>query len=531
MSISITRYVDIVSGVGGAAVVALRDFNLRAYTDNAALPGNVVASFTDPTDVGNYFGNASVEFKVATNYLGFVSKTISSPRSISFVRRRDAAGSPAAVYGTLSSSFADITALLATNNQLTASFADPTVVANITGLTATGTTKNDLAAMLQTQLRASPAITYSSEEYTPFAAAVVTYDINKDAFVITAPGNSALPDVFQSFQFTGADGTSALVLSTAFGINEATATAVPSFPASTTAPLDTVTADAAENDNFGSFGYISNNTANALTLADVESVAAWNHAQNNKFVYCVGVNTQADALTYYNALKGYSGTCLQIRSATPLNVNDVYQEFSPAEIFGAIDFTQPAASQNFMFYQFDNRRPAITDNTGADVMDAARTNYIGRTQKSGQKIAFYQEGVLMGGSTAAVDLTTYTGEIWLKDSILTVCMNGLLALPTIPANREGRTTVLGLIQGPIDSGLENGVISVGKTLNNLQRAYITQITGNSTAWRQVEDKGYWVDASVESEVVNGVTKYYINYLLVYGKNDQIRKITGRDVLI
>lgn len=530
MSISITRYVDIVSGVGGASAVALRDYNLRVYTDNAALPGNVVASFTDPTDVGNYFGNASAEYKVATNYLGFVSKAISSPRSISFVRRRDAAGSPASVYGSLSSSLAEINSTMTTDNALTATFGG-TVQVSIVGMTGTMATKNAVAALLQTQLRAAAPVTYESTSYEPFENAVVTYDSNKDSFVVTAPDASAMPDVFHSFQFTGTSGSSAEVLSTALGINESTAVTVPSFPASTTAPLDTVTADAAENDNFGSFGYISNNIANVLTLADVEAVSAWNHAQNNKFVYCVGVGSQADAVTYYNALKGYSGTCLQVRSDTPLNANDVYQEFSPAEIFGAIDFTQPAASQNFMFYQFDNRRPAITDNPGADAMDAVRTNYIGRTQKSGQKIAFYQEGVLMGGSTAAVDLTTYTGEIWLKDSILTVCINGLLALPSIPANREGRTTVLGLIQGPIDSGLENGVISVGKTLSNLQRAYITQITGNSTAWRQVEDKGYWVDASVESEVVNGVTKYYINYLLVYGKNDQIRKITGRDVLI
>lgn len=494
------------------------------------MPGNVVASFTDPTDVGAYFGNASAEFKVATNYLGFVSKTISSPRSISFVRRRDAAGSPAAVYGTLSSSLVTINSTMTTDNALNATFGD-TVQVPITGMTGTMATKNDVAALLQTQLRAAAPVTYQSTSYEPFENAVVTYDSNKDVFVITAPDASTMPTVFHSFKFTGTSGSSADVLSTVLGINGATAASVPSFPASTTAPLDTVSSDAAEDDNFGSFGFISNITGNILTLADVESVAAWNHAQNNKFVYCVGVANQADAITYEAALRGYSGTMLQLRSDTPLNANDIYQEFSPAEIFGAIDFTQPAASQNFMFYQFDNRRPAITDNAGADAMDAVRVNYIGRTQKAGQKIAFFQRGSLMGGSTAAVDLTTYAGEIWLKDAILTVCINGLLALPSIPANREGRTTVLGLIQNPIGSALTNGVISVGKVLTNLQRAYVTQITGNYTAWRQVEDKGYWIDASVESEVVNGVTEYYINYLLVYGKDDQIRKITGRDVLI
>ncbi|OYW78788.1 MAG: hypothetical protein B7Z19_06545, partial [Polynucleobacter sp. 32-46-5] len=85
----------------------------------------------------------------------------------------------------------------------------------------------------------------------------------------------------------------------------------------------------------------------------------------------------------------------------------------------------------------------------------------------------------------------------------------------------------------IDQALVNGVISVGKPLTSAQQIYITNATGDDTAWRQVQSEGYWIDVEIVAYVdtITGTTKYKAVYVLIYSKDDVIRKVEGTDVLI
>lgn len=504
MTISITRYINTTSGVGGQAGVPRRNFMLRQFTQNALVPAGAVVTFTQLSDVAKYFGTAADEYKVAAKYFGFVSKGITSPSAMS-VAGWNAADLPPAIFGGKPASLSSLKQITAGTLSLSV---DGTVVP-VTGLNfAAATSYAMIAADLQTAIRLGVNAQLTT--------ATVTYESNRGVFILqgaVAGAGSSIVAVA-----TGLPTDVALLTGWATGEQ------VEAEGTDAQEPVDAFLNSQNSDDNFGSFVFSGSASP---SQAQNEAVSAANHALNNKFIFCLAV-TGTTAAAVSPALMGNSGTGMTL---VPTGVVADHAETIPAEILAAINWDRPGASQNFMYYRLGNRTPTVTSDSSADLYDGLRINYVGQTQTAGQKIAFYQTGFLTGDETAATDMAVYVGEMWLKDAMTSELLGGFLALPSVPANSDGRITVLSLMQGPIDQALVNGVISVGKALNNTQKAYITQITGSTDAWRQVESKGYWVDAFVRSEVVSGVTRYSADYLLVYGKNDQLRKVTGSDVLI
>lgn len=502
-NISITRYVDIVSGVGGANAVPRRDLILREVTQNQLVPAGAVALFNGADAVSAFFGEASDEYKVAAKYFGFVSKQITSPSKMSFVRWNPEATAPA-IYGSAAASLSTLKAVASG----TLYFDIGGVVVTVPGIDLSAANSlADVASALQTELRANVNL--------QLANCTVLYETNRGVFILT--GAVATPGEVITATPGGLNDISGIVgWSTGLQVNAVGTAALTAREA--------ISISAGDDDNFGSFAYCGAVVPNA---AEINEISEWNHTQNNKFMYCVG-SVLSGVASLFAANKGNSGTALTV---LPAATGSDHAETCPAEILAATNYERAAASQNFMFYQFDNRLPTVTDDEAADTVDALRANYIGRTQTGGQKLSFFQRGVLMGGPTAAVDMTAYAGEIWLKDALLSTIMGGFLALPSMPANSEGRIILLSLMQSPFDQALDNGVFSPGKPLTSIQKAYITQVTGDNEAWRQVQSKGYWVDATIVSNVVNGITVYSAAYVLLYSKNDQIRKVTGSDILI
>lgn len=76
MSIPITRYVNITSGVGGIDSVAQRSLVLRVFTSNSLVPVQTFVSFTSPLAVGNYFGTGSEEYLRAVFIFHFLVKIL-----------------------------------------------------------------------------------------------------------------------------------------------------------------------------------------------------------------------------------------------------------------------------------------------------------------------------------------------------------------------------------------------------------------------------------------------------------------------
>lgn len=515
MAISIRRYVDITSGVGGAAASPYRELIGRIVTSNNPLPPGTILTADTAEDVAKVFGINSPEYRVAVRYFSFISKQINKPKKLSFVRYSPFGNPPKVIGDDSAKSPESLKAFKTGRMTITVKKSGETPVSHdITGidfstLPAVGW-ENAAAATLQARIR-----TITAEQ---LSTATVTAEILSSGgprFTIT--GGAVAATTLDVAQSATDDVSVVLGLSTPGALN------LPGVLGQS--PTEAIAASAAVDNNFGSFSFIDN-----LQNEEIAGVAEWNAAQNVEYMYCVATR-EANAATLAAMLAGFAGTALTLTNGDVGNARD-WSENCPMEILAATDYQRPAASQNYMYYQFGSRPQTVDDNSTANAMDALRVNYIGRTQVNGKPTSFYQRGVLMGDITAPTDMTTYANEIWLKSTIVADVMNAFLALPAIPANEAGRTTLMSVIQAPINQALDNGVISVGKPLTMVQKAYITQVTGDPDAWQQVEVRGFWFDANLFSQVgPSGTTEWKAKYVLVYSKSDQIRKVEGSDILI
>jgi len=276
------------------------------------------------------------------------------------------------------------------------------------------------------------------------------------------------------------------------------------------------------SNDFGSFLFIP---ATPLAIDDVEEIATWNNAQNVMYMYCEHV-TSANAATWSAALEGYAGLALTLEQT------DEYHEMIPMIVLAATDYTSINGTQNYMFQMFPTLTPTVTTTTLSNTYDALRVNYLGQTQTAGQTISFFQRGDLMGGSTSPIAMNVYANEQWLKDAMSSSILNLLLALSKVSANKTGVAQLNAIINGVINQAVINGSISVGKDLDDVQKLYITNVTGDDKAWHQVQSIGYYVTVAMQSYVgTGGSTEYKAVYTLVYAKDDTVRAVEGTHILI
>lgn len=500
MSISIKKYVEITSGVGAANVVRQRELIGRLFTNNPRVPVDGLVEITSASDALAYFGSTSEEYLRALFYFSFISKNISAAKKMTFARFADVASAPR-IYGARTST------TLAAFKAITAGTLTITSGANTANLTAVdlsgANSLADVAGTVQTAIRAATG--------TQFTTALVTYDAVAQAFNFVGSTAAAAP-MSVTVTGTGSD------LAGPLGWGPA---AIMSPGAAATTPVDALDASAEASNNFGSFLFMP-----GLTTEQVVAVAEWNAARNVEFLYTVRV-TDANYANLGAALIGTAGVGL-----TYAPVATQYDEMVPMVVMAATDYTKRNSVQNYMFQQFPLLSPKVSTTDRSDELDALRINYYGNTQTAGQQINFYQRGVMGGGATAPVDMNVYANELWLKDAAAANIMSLLLSVSRVPANIDGQGQVIAILQDAIDRATFNGVISVGKTLNTLQRLYITEMTDDELAWHQVQNAGYWLYCDMQSIVTqDGRTEYKAVYTLIYAKDDVVRKVEGTHVLI
>lgn len=501
MSISFTRYVDIVSGVSGSAGVATRQFIGRLFTTNPLLPAASFIEFDTAADVGTYFGFTSAEYLRALFYFTFVSKQIAQPKKISFSRWISAGVAPVIFGG-------PNVPVLATLNAITAGAF--TLVMGPTSHTFTGLNFGSagsfaaVATVLQTAIQ---GITAGGALWT---AATVSYDATRACFDLTG-------GVAGAAVISITDGAS--TPAAALGWTVATG-AIFGPGAAVETITQTLTESDAASDNFGSFDFIP-----VLNESQVVEAATWNAGLNVKYIFCQEVQV-ADATTWSAAVIGLAGCALIL---APLAAE--YPEMEPMMILAATDYTRRNASQNYMYQEFA-LTPSVTTDAGANTYDPLRVNYYGQTQTAGQQISFFQRGILMGGPTAPLDMNVYANEMWFKDAAGAAIMAAFLALTEIPANAQGRAQLITVLQSVIAQAIFNGTISVGKTLTALQQIAVTDATGDPNAWRQVQNTGWWLDVViVQITGPDNTPEEQAQYTLVYSKNDAVRKVQGSHILI
>ena len=500
MPISQSRYIDITSGVGGGSPVPRRELIARLFTTNELVPTGGVVSFSNAEAVSTYFGAASEESSRATYYFGFVSKQVTSPQRIDFASWVSADAEPKIFGATGGQSVASYTGISDGSLVLTIG----TTVLDLTGLDfSAASSLADVATVLQAGIRTGTG--------TVFTGATVAFDATRGSFNLVGGETGAATIAIDE----GSAGTSVSAL-----IGWDSLTAILSSGATAQEPVEAASDSAQVNNNFGSFTFMQ-----GLSDDQITAVSSWNHTQNVVFQYHVST-LEADASDFFDALNGFSGTGLTLRGQS-----GEYHEMLPMAVLASTDFSRRAASQNYMFQRDARLTATASTDALADALDAVRTNYYGETQTAGQLRAFYQRGYLMGGANAPIDMGIFANEQWFKDAAAAELLTLLEVSPGVSASDIGRGQILGSVQSVIEQATINGTISAGRTLNTSTRQLITSLTGDENAFQQVETIGYWIDAQITSDTVNGIEEFTAQYTLIYARDTTIRKVEGSHILV
>ena len=486
MAISQSKYVNIVSSLGGGVSVTQRELIGRVFTSNYLVPVNSVIEFGGGASValsaiGEYFGTTSDEYAFASKYFAFTTKANTQPKKLGFARYVDAAVD-ATLIGSKSPALATLQAITAGTLTITV---DGTEKA-LTGINlSSATSLSEVAGLIETEIDDSTT--------------ACSYDAENGRFNITA-----------AVSLSYATGTVAEALGFIEGVG------ILSSASEAKTALETVSASAELSNNFFSFCFLD-----SLTTDDIVSVAEWTHNQNVKYMYSLSVEA-SNASTVQAAVKDYDGV------AITLDKFGEFAEFMPMCAYAAVDYTKPNSALDIFYKQFAGVTPSVTTNAERFVYDPLRINYYGTTQQAGQAVSFYQDGVLQGSIPS---MSVFANEAWLKDSFVTDVLNLRMGLDTLPANTTGKSLVMSVLMKTVNLALSNGVVLAGKELNASQKAYITTITGDEDGWISVQNAGYRLSAEVEEYQESGITKYKISFLFVYSKGDTINYVDGRNILI
>lgn len=494
MAISQNKYINIISAVANSDSVRQRDLIARVFTDSVLVPVGSIVEFSGGAtvaleQVGSYFGLASDEYRFASRYFQPNKKGV-SPSKISFSGYTGTA-TPATLIGKKGVDLADVRAITAGTFSISVTESETTKPLTYDNINLSGVTSFADVVTALNSLVSSDGIEFH-------------YDAILGRFYVQT---SATGD---GISLSYAAGTVATVL----GLTQEVAQNYDGSDAMSA--VETVNNATQISNNFFSFCFLTD-----ITYQDIQELSEWTGSQNVKYMFSVSASAD-NVRTIVTSANGQNGV------AITLDVNDAMGEFMPMSRIASIDYNKPNAAISMFYQQFDGVNPSVSDTETAKTLDGLKVNYYGQTSQAGEKVSFYQNGVLQGQIS---DMGVYANEAWLKDSFVAGLLNLRLALDSLPANNTGVGLVLATLMDTVNLSIYNGVTLPGKTLTATDKAYITQLTGDENAWMRVQSAGYYISANLEKETINSVEQYKVSFLYIYGKGDSINYVDGRDILI
>jgi len=524
MAIPLTEYVKITSGVGGAAAASRRELIGRFFTSTkdavASYDANGIAEYKNSKTVGEEFGTNSLEYKVAVAYFGFVSKSITAAKKISFAKWDPKFETPAAALQRVdecNNNFGSFAFL----DQLSASQIGKVAAANAEFnyryLYSIPVTESNAHYILEAVSGASGSgFTLNSTSATPgdvkgTVAAIA--DLN-NILNMTIGNIYYVSGTKKYYRCTEVDGT-------------------------TKKGTKFVEQNVKE---FGQGG-LKNGSGTLVTLAgevstenDLKSITGMKDGDIYR------INTATVAYKQYNGeTKQWSTIALTEVGKQTWFIDDdgaptrEFAEYAPMVLFASTNYSKVNSTKTYMYQKFPSLPDEVTTLTKKMKFDSFKTtsgkaypiNYVGCTQQAGKLISLYQ-----CGNNADIDVletSVYCNEVWMKDAISTNLFNLMMALEKVPANDKGKTQCEMMVMSIVKEALNNGTICPTKELTDAQKVYIESITDDSDAWRTVYSDGYWFQISISYD--DSIAKYKASYDLVYSKGDAVRYMEGRDIMI
>lgn len=460
MGISANQIVQVIpriaTGTGNDLV-----FNGLVLDKNSLLPSGKAISFSSSDAVGEYFGTASDEYKVAQIYFGGYNNSQIKPSLLYFYKLNPSGAAPFVRGDSLNSATALVALKAISAGALTVSITGTEYA--LTGLDFSGATSlSDVASTVQTALVSADA-----------TDATVTFSSINNAFTITGGSVGAEESI------TIPTGTAAV----AMGFDAETATV--SEGADVQTVVDTMTALTSQFQNFVTFTTIEEpSDTDALALAQWASAQA---SAGTMYLYVCWDSSKAN-------LDATSTTVIaeQLKTANVGATVVVYPDNKKAAFImgtaASIAWDQRNGTLTFKFKAQDGLAADIDNTQDAVALEAHGVNFMGNYATRNDQFIFLANGEMLG-EWSWID--TYLNSIWLCNALQVQLMAMFKALRRIPYTEEGYAQIRLNCRDVIDRALTNGVINTGVLLSNAQKGQLIQELGADYS-DEIYQNGYYL---------------------------------------
>lgn len=499
MSIPASQIVAVNPGVLGAGGNPL-SLNGVFLTGDPSVPIGTVMSFSTLVDVGNFFGQGSTEYKRAAIYFAGWSNSTSKPGTVFFAQYNTAA-----VAGYLrgaSLKGVALSVIQALTGVLTLSLDGVSTVSAAINLSS-ATSFSNAAGLIQTALRAG----------TPTNTATVTYDGQRNAFLVTSSTTGATSSVSVAAVDSIATG---LALTAAAG-------AVTSVGAAIAVPSVLMSAIAASQANWFKFTTITE-PVDATKLL----FAAWVQTQGDAYCY-VQSDTNVAPAASNDVPSSFGATVNAADDDAVVAIWDPTGGDLAAFNLGVCASINVSDTNGRITYAFKGQPgivPTVTDATTANNLIANGYDFYGDYATPNDQFQWYYSGSISGAWSWD---DTFTNQRIINAALQLALMSLLGNTNAVPYTQVGYNLIRAAALDPIQQALNFGAIVPGVVLTNAQAAEVNQAAGtkidqtlqNLGYYLQVKDPGGQVRAARGSPVCN----------LWYTDGGAVQKITLGSVAV
>lgn len=458
---------------GGSGQLVLSGLLL---TDNTLCPFPQLLEFQSATDVGNYFGIDTPEYRLATVYFLGYDNSYRKPEKLYFGRRAKTAFGGELVGAPVTATYEQFQVITDGTFKISVDGTEVTIEgADFTKVNSMST----VAQVLENSLS------------TAGAGVTVTYSSITKGFIVT--NNTTGSTGSLSFVTAGKTGTD---LSEMLAMREADGAVIFSGSDALT-PAQVMESVINQTQNWASFTCVEE-----MSDEEVLGFAQWTNGKGISYMFSAWKSDSVESVvSLKNALteSTYAGTSLVYGSAE-------YAVFIMAEA-ASIDWNRRQGVINFAFKHQSGLAAMVTDGTEATALETAGVNYYGRWATRNPEFVFLYNGTISGDYRY---IDAWVNAIWFRSAMQISCMDGLNMAGRVPYTENGYTQIKAWLQDPINTALLNGVIDAGVVLSEKQKAElyveagedISEILFTEGYFVQVEDPGAVVRAERGTPSIN-----------------------------
>ena len=440
-------------------------FNGVVLDANATIKANTAVAFSNASEVGEYFGTSSDEYKFASVYFGGFDNSQVKPATLYFYRLNSTA-----ISAWVRGSAIDTKTALAQFKLISAGEFNVTIDGSdvaLTGLDLTAVTSySDVADTITTALSGAGVVSFSSQ----FNAFTVTSATTGELSTVTVPtGNVA-----ELMEFS----TETAVISEGQDANSVT--------------------DSMENltDKFTNF--VTFTTLTEPTDDEALELAQWATTNANAgvlYLYVCWDSSKAN-------LDSNNTTVIaeQLKEANVGATCVCYPSYQMASfimgVTASIAWDQANSTITYAFKHLQGLGADVNSTKDANALDAHKVIYMGNFATRNDNFILSYAGAMLGEWDW---LDAYINAVWLCNALQVQLMAMFETANRIPYTEAGYSKIRANCKDIIERALNNGVIDAGVNLSNAQKAELTTLLGADYS-QEIYTNGYFlqiVDATAQ----------------------------------